>query len=393
MGKEKGNTMNRLRVLRLAAVGCLAASFLLAPSSRCPAQEVEWRSDYAAARKEASDKNLPLIIDFGTENCFYCKRLDVTTFREPAICTLLNERFVPLKVDAGRYAVLAERLAIQVYPTLIFASPDGRILDRPLTGYVEAAPLRERLLAVLDLVNAPEWMTRDFEAAAQAITGSDYARAITLLKGVVQDGRERSVQLQARQLLQELEQQACGRLARARQLVDRGQAAEALETTTDLVRSFSGTQAAVEASRMLSNLTTPQDPRVQPRKRRAQECLAQAKEDFRTQQYLNCLGRCEVLTTTFADLPEATEAMQLAAEIKNNPEWMRQACDSLSEQLGGMYMALAESWLRKGQPQQAAAILERLVQAFPGSRHAELAQVRLSQITAQPARPVDFKKS
>src|SRR5437870_4796216 len=148
MEKEEGNPMRRLLALRPAALGCLATCFLLSSVAPGPAQEVEWRTDYAAARKEASDKNLPLVIDFSTENCFYCKRLDATTFREPAISTLMNERFIPLKIDAGRDSILAERLAIQVYPTLLFASPDGRILDRPVTGYVEPAAFHEKLRAI-----------------------------------------------------------------------------------------------------------------------------------------------------------------------------------------------------------------------------------------------------
>ena len=120
--------------------------------------------------------------------------------------------------------------------------------------------------------------------------------------------------------------------------------------------------------------------------------LAQAREDYRTQQYLCCLDRCEVLSGTYADLAEGTEAMQLAAEIKNNPEWMRLACDNLSDRLGLLYLSLAETWPKKGQPQQAVLYLERVVQAFPNTRQAEAAQIRLAQIQGQPTRAVDFKK-
>ena len=36
-------------------------------------------------RKEAEDANRPLVIDFGTENCFYCKKLDQTTFLDAEV--------------------------------------------------------------------------------------------------------------------------------------------------------------------------------------------------------------------------------------------------------------------------------------------------------------------
>jgi hypothetical protein len=99
-----------------------------------------------------------------------------------------------------------------------------------------------------------------------------------------------------------------------------------------------------------------------------------------------------LLLTSFPDLPEGNEAMQLAAEIKGNPEWMRQACDSLSDQLGVLYLSLAETWLKKGQPEQAVLCLERVVQTLPGTRQAEAAQTRLAQIQGQPTQPVTFKK-
>ena len=178
-------------------------------------------------------------------------------------------------------------------------------------------------------------MVRDYQEAAKAIAISDYARAIVLLKGIcLEDGKNRPVQVKAKQLFNDLEQQAAGRLARARQLQDKGQATEAIEIATDLLRIYPGTQAAVDASKFLNVLAAKPDIRDQQRGKRARDLLAQAKEDYRTQQYLCCLDRCELLAASYADLPEGLEAIQLASEIKNNPEWMQQACDSLSDRLG-----------------------------------------------------------
>jgi len=71
---------------------------------------------------------------------------------------------------------------------------------------------------------------------------------------------------------------------------------------------------------------------------------------------------------------------------------LQQACDSLSDRLGGLYLALGESWLKKGQPQQAALYLERVVRSFPGTRQAETAQIRLSAIQGRPTMQTEFKK-
>ena len=56
-----------------------------------------------------------------------------------------------------------------------------------------------------------------------------------------------------------------------------------------------------------------------------------------------------------------------------------------------MKLTLAETWLKKGQPQQAVFYLERIVQSFPNTRNADIAQVRLAQIQG-PSRVPELKK-
>ena len=377
------------RESKLKVVCCVLVAMTLAGS--VSAQEVEWREDYNGARREAQERGLPLVLDFSTENCFWCKKLEDTTFRDPQVAPLLRERFVPLKVDAQRNSALTEALRIQSFPTLVLAAPDGKILGT-LEGYVEAGRFHEQLQRALASLTSPEWMTRDYQEASKAIAISEYARAVLLLKSVLEDDRELPIQVKSRQLLNELEQQAAGCLAHAKQLEEKGQINEALDALSELLRAYAGTRAAVEAGQSLTVLSAKPEIKSQLRTRRARDLLAQAREDQRAKQYFSCLEHCEYLITTYPDMAEGVQAAQLAAEIKNDPESMRQVCDTMCERLGSFYLALAETWLKKGQPQEAAMCLERIVQAFPGSRNAEVAQSRLAQLQGQPARRTDFKK-
>jgi len=413
MRRNNRNPTKRLGLL--SSVFCLLSSVFCAQAA---ADEVDWRSDYNTARKEAADKERPIILDFGFEGCKYCRLLDGTTFRDAEVIKRLNGKFVPIRIDIQKDPTLAEKLGLQMYPTIIFASHEGHILGK-IEGHQEADKFKENLERVLDMATTPEGMKRDYETAGKAIAAADYARAIVLLKNVVQDGKDRPVQIKAKQLLLDLEQQAAGRLVRARQLADKGQTTEAIDTVTELVRVFAGTRAATDGGLMLTSLVKKPEvkevknevkpevkevknevkPVVKPvvkesqRTRRARELLAEAREDFRGQQYLLCLDRCELLARTFADMPEAAEAGQLAADIKNNPERLRQAADLAGEQLGALYLSLAETCLRKGQPQQAMQWLERVIQTLPNTRQADAAQMRLAQIQGQPVtRPVDFKR-
>lgn len=123
-----------------------AMCFLVLALSAAPAaaQQTPWRTDYAAARREAKETNRPLVIDVGTENCCWCQKLDATTFRDPDVVRLLSERFVAVKVQAAQQRELVDTLRIQSFPTLVFAAPDGKILGLH-EGYVEAPKFQQQL--------------------------------------------------------------------------------------------------------------------------------------------------------------------------------------------------------------------------------------------------------
>ena len=63
------------------------------------------------------------------------------------------------------------------------------------------------------------------------------------------------------------------------------------------------------------------------------------------------------------------------------------------DRLCTLYLALADTWLKKGQPQQAIFYLERVAQGFPNTRHAEEAQVRLSRLRGSPGKRAGTKST
>ena len=98
--------------------------------TRVSGQEVKWRTDFAAARKEAAETGKPMLLDFGTEWCGPCKKLDATTFRDPKIVSALNDRFIPVKLNGDKESRLVSAMAVDGFPTLIVAGPDGKVLAR-----------------------------------------------------------------------------------------------------------------------------------------------------------------------------------------------------------------------------------------------------------------------
>jgi TolA-binding protein len=59
---------------------------------------------------------------------------------------------------------------------------------------------------------------------------------------------------------------------------------------------------------------------------------------------------------------------------------LQQTCIALEDSLAEIYLQLAESWLRRNQPQKATAVWKKILQLCPDRHQAQLAQSRLQQI-------------
>lgn len=355
------------------------------------AEGIAWRTDYQKARDEAKKQNLPLLINFSTNQCVWCQHLDGRTLARPEVVQFISQHFVPLKVNASLYPQLANALNINYFPTMVYARPDGKILGYQ-EGFLEAPALQDQLQKIIGMLDDPEWMVRDFEVAAQAQQVADYPKAISLYRKIVEDGKDRPVQKRARQALNALDQQAAKRLEEGRSLAGKKEDERARQILDELVRLYPGTTTAAQARLLLDTLLSKQTQPTGSRNNEAAELMKKAREDYQARLFMCALDRCEVLISNYSDLPEGQDAVELARQIKGNTEWTRQACEQLNDRLGVLYLSLADTWLQRGQPQQAVYYLEKIVQILPDTRHAESAQVRLALIEGQPSKEVGDEK-
>lgn len=110
---------------------------------------IEWQPDWDTARRAGLESGKPIMIDFHTDWCFWCKRLDRDTYPHADVVKL-STRQVSLKLNAEREGrELARKYGVRSYPTILYLTPAGVELGR-VAGYLPAAQFVERAAAILD---------------------------------------------------------------------------------------------------------------------------------------------------------------------------------------------------------------------------------------------------
>jgi len=104
-------------------------------------KSIQWIRDWAEALRTAEVENKPIMVNFYTDVCPACKKLDQYTFTDAAVIALVNERFIPVKSNAGKSSLYQE-YGIGGVPTTVFTRPNGEEIGR-IIGYYPAEIFRQ----------------------------------------------------------------------------------------------------------------------------------------------------------------------------------------------------------------------------------------------------------
>lgn len=163
------------------ALGLVAAWRLASgPAVAEEAPQIRWHDSYEAALAAAKQSDKPVMADFYTDWCGFCKRMDREVLSQPAIIKTLAG-FEAVKVDGEARADLVDRYGIRGYPTFLFVDADGRELYRA-SGYSPPKPFGVTLRRALAVAQAaPELARLEAKRDAGDATGEELARASFLL--------------------------------------------------------------------------------------------------------------------------------------------------------------------------------------------------------------------
>jgi thiol:disulfide interchange protein len=132
-------------VIGLALAGCTRTG---SGHAAAGASSVAWERDLTVALGRADNEGKVVMVDFYTDWCGWCKKLDETTLADPAVQSTLK-RMVAVKLDAERGGRRdAARYNVEGFPTVLFLNSKGVEVGR-IPGYLPPAEFLEELRGVL----------------------------------------------------------------------------------------------------------------------------------------------------------------------------------------------------------------------------------------------------
>ena len=108
-----------------------AQSHVMEPATEEPTSvsaSVDWLPFGITTFLAAELLDQPVAMYFWLDGCEACDRFDRTTLIDPLVVSMLNEKFVAIKVtsDDPRFDELSQRYTVPMYPSLVMMTPDGK---------------------------------------------------------------------------------------------------------------------------------------------------------------------------------------------------------------------------------------------------------------------------
>ena len=120
-------------------------------SGEMPFEEVASLTAYEIKRRQAMDEGKTMILFYHTDTCPVCKHLRETTFKNPKVQRILNDKYVAVSVNMSdksdeKIAVLKKKFQVFGPPTFVFLDADGEYLkDEKFSGYQEPSEFYDTL--------------------------------------------------------------------------------------------------------------------------------------------------------------------------------------------------------------------------------------------------------
>ena len=109
--------------------------------------KVSWLQWCEESFRKAQDIDKPILLGISAVWCHWCHVMDQTTYSDSEVARLIEDRFVPIRVDRDQRPDIDKRYNMGGWPSTAFLTPDGEVL----TGGTYIPP--QQMAALLEQVS------------------------------------------------------------------------------------------------------------------------------------------------------------------------------------------------------------------------------------------------
>ena len=112
------------------------------------AHEINWRDWDQAAFELAQAEDKPVLLSISAVWCHWCHVMDETSYSDPDVINLINQHFIPVRVDSDQRPDINSRYNMGGWPTAAFLTPYGDVIAG--ATYMPPRQLEAALVQVAD---------------------------------------------------------------------------------------------------------------------------------------------------------------------------------------------------------------------------------------------------
>ncbi len=112
------------------------------------AADIHWQKSYQDAVSAATQTQKPIVFILSSHHCKWCRHLEKTTFKDPAVITRLNRDFINITVYTDERTYYPPELFKPGTPAIWFLDSKGEPLFDAVQGAIDA----ENFLQALEIV-------------------------------------------------------------------------------------------------------------------------------------------------------------------------------------------------------------------------------------------------
>lgn len=111
--------------------------------------DVDWQAWSPALFERAAREGKYILLHLGADWCHWCHVMEDTSYRDPSVLKLIDQRYIPVRVEQDRDPELSQRYEAWGWPATIFFDSDGNEIGKR-RGYQPPEFFAKLLQAIID---------------------------------------------------------------------------------------------------------------------------------------------------------------------------------------------------------------------------------------------------